>query len=301
MAEQLSSKPQNEKPETITINDASFNVRHQPSEVPSTVTEDSSKTLKQKLNETTSSISESMNFNMQALLKHAFLSLDNFMSPNLSNEQRIPSQVFNEAKGIMFLSIVKGGIGLGGMLGTGIIMARNPNWRTEWSPPCAIGVGGIQIGFNIGIEKTDHIIVIRDENVITKFHSGVRLGGDISLSVGPLGRDTNIGLTMNEKGVIANVSYSMSKGVYIGLALEGSVITIRNDCNEQYFGQKCDVLQILNGSIKAPFDENYISLCKKLGNCVKPWSHETTFNTNTVPFKDENHPILNITSDTKNP
>jgi len=311
MAEQL-SKNEEQKPDTITVNDPSFNVRYQPTEIISNDKDDTSKTLKEKFNETTSAISDSMNFDMQFLLQQALYSLENFTNPKLPVDQRIPNEVLNDAKGIMFLSVVKGGLGIGGMVGTGIIMARNPNWRTEWTSPCAIGLGGLQIGFNIGFEKTDHIIIIRDEDVVSKFHSGIRLGGDISLSVGPLGRDTNVGLTVNEKGVIPNVSYSMSKGVYMGFALEGSVITIRNDCNEKFFGQKCDVLQILNGSVKVPFDQTYISLCKTLGSFGKPISDESSLNTDTTQirnessfdttrFKDENHPILNITSDTKNP
>jgi len=236
-------------------------------------------------------------------LRQALLSWNNFTSPDLPVDQRIPSKILNEAKGVMFLSVVKGGIGIGGMLGTGIFMARNPNWRTEWTAPCAIGLGGLQIGFSIGVEKVDHIIFIRDENVINKFHSGIRLGGDISLSVGPLGRDANIGLTLNEKGVISNVSYSMAKGAYIGFALEGSVITIRNDCNEQYFGNKWDVLDVLNGTAKAPFDSDLSALCKALENYMRPMSSDltTSFTTMTAPLKDENHPILNITSDPKNP
>jgi len=238
---------------------------------------------------------------MHFLLQQALTSLENFTNSKLPLEQRIPCQALNDAKGIMFLSVVKGGIGIGGLLGTGIIMARNPNWRTDWTAPCAVGLGGLQIGLNIGFEKIDHIIIIRDEDVISKFHSGIRLGGDIGLSVGPLGRDTNVGFTANEKGVIPNVSYSMSKGVYMGFAFEGSAITIRNDCNEKFFGQKCDVLQILNGSVKAPFDETYISLCKSLGSFANPNSNESSFNTDTTQIKDENRPILNITSDTKNP
>jgi len=305
MAEQLARKPESdksrlEKQESLTINDPPFNVRYQPSEVFSPDTKDTKSIIRQKFDDTTSALSQSVDFSMQSLLKQALWSFENFMDPKLPIEQRIPLQVLNEAKGIMFLSVVKGGVGFGGMLGTGIIMARNPNWRTEWTAPCAFGIGGLQIGFNIGIEKTDHVIFIRDENVITKFHSGLRLGGDISLSVGPLGRDANIGITVNEQGVIPNVSYSMSKGAYIGFALEGSVITIRNDCNEQYFGQKCDVLQILNGSVKAPFDDNFTSLSRTLECYFKPHSDDKSLDCHTAT-KDENHPILNITSDTKNP
>jgi len=191
--------------------------------------------LKSKLTETSTAISNSMDFSMDALIKQALCSFENFIDPKLPENQRIPFEQFKDIKGIMFLTVVKGGFGLGGLLGTGIIMARNPNWKTEWTSPCALVLGGLQIGLHIGIEKTDHIIFIRDENVITKFHSGIRLGGDISLSVGPLGRDTNFGLTVNQKGAIANVSYSMSKGAYLGFTLEGAAITIRNDCNEKFF------------------------------------------------------------------
>jgi len=306
MTEELSTKIENKKQDTITVNDPSFNVRYQPSQVFTSdvpQTEQSlTSTLKQKFDETTSAFSQSMDFSMQSLLKQALVSWNNFTSPDLPVDQRIPSKILNEAKGVMFLSVVKGGIGIGGMIGTGIFLARNPSWRAEWSAPCAIGVGGLQIGFNIGVEKTDHVIFIRDENIVNKFHSGIRLGGDISLSVGPLGRDTNVGLTLNDKGVVSNVSYSMSKGVYLGFALEGSVITIRNDCNEQYFGHKWDVLEILNGSAKGPFDSDFTALSKSLSDYMTPISSDstTTFTTDNVPLKDENHPILNITSDTKN-
>jgi len=236
---------------------------------------------------------------MDALIKQALYSFENFIDPKLSMNQRIPFEEFKDVKGMMFLTVVKGGFGLGGLFGSGIIVARNPNWRTQWTSPCAIGLGGLQIGLNIGIEKTDHVIFIRDENVISKFHNGIRLGGDISLSVGPLGRDTNFGLTVNQKGAIANVSYSMSKGAYLGFALEGAVITIRNDCNEKFFGQQCDVLSILNGSIRAPFNEDFTTLCTRLEYSLNPNSCLTTTLDEKNALKDENHPILNISSNPK--
>jgi lipid-binding SYLF domain-containing protein len=294
------------EPEQIAVNDASFNMTYKPHALPKDNNSDTTKsTFMEKLSHTTSAISGSMDFSMDALLTQAWGSLDNFfMNPKLELEQKIPAELLRNAKGVMFLTILKGGIGLGGLVGTGIILARKPNWRFEWTAPCAIGLGGLQIGLNIGIEKTDHIIIIRDENVINKFHTGLRLGGDISLSVGPLGRDTNIGLTVNEKGIIPNVSYSMSKGAYLGFALEGSVITIRNDCNEQFFGQKCDVSEILNGSIKAPFNENYNKLCKALDDYVQPESNVTTTDktsTTTRPdttFTEKHDHVLNTRENT---
>jgi lipid-binding SYLF domain-containing protein len=212
-------------------------------------------------------------------------------------DQRIPFHLFNDVKGMMFISVVKGGIGVGGLLGTGIIMAHNPNWRIEWSAPCAIALGGFQIGLSIGIEKTDHIIFIRDENVITKFHSGISLGGDISMCMGPLGRDTNFGVTLNEKGALKNVSYSMSKGAYIGIALEGAVISVRNDCNAKYFGHECNVEQILSGSIKPPYNEDFNKLCKSVQS-IHTTSNESHSNIDNL-LKDEHHPVLNVDTNVK--
>jgi len=308
--------------EAITINDPSFNIRYQPNEIPKEETDYSTSALfKEKLEYTSNIINENLSFQMETLLKQALFSFENFVSPNLAMEQKIPFQILKECSGIMSLSIIKGSVGFGGMLGTGIIMSRNPNWRSEWSPPCAIAIGGLQLGFNIGIEKTDSIIIIRDENVISKFHSGLRLGGDMSLAVGPLGRDINVGLTVNEKGILPNMSYSMSKGMYLGFALEGCIITVRNDCNEQYYGQKVDVSDILNGSVQAPFNSDYTALCKTFSNYMnknESFSNEFVVNPEESDhisqekpdpqdpqdqqdslLKDENHPILNITSTPK--
>jgi len=282
-------------PAPMTVNDPSFNIRFQPHRIP-TQTEAFKSNIKEKFDQVTGAISDSVDFSMEALLKQAKCSFENFISPNLPEDQRIPFHLLKDAKGIMFLSVWKGGIGIGGIMGSGIIIARSPTWRQDWTAPCAIALGGLQIGVNIGIEKTDHIIIIRDEDVITKFRSGVRLGGDISLSVGPLGRDTNIGVTLNQNGALTNVSYSMSKGIYLGFALEGCVLTIRNDCNEQFFGQKYDVAEILNGTAKPSFSEDYNWLCKNLeeqlnGGFVDKSSQDT--------FKDDLHPILNISANPK--
>jgi len=285
--------------ELTTVNDASFNVIHEPKKIPSK-TETFKANMTEKFDETSAAISNSIDFSMEALIKQARLIFKNFTDPKLEIEQRIPFDELNDIKGIMFLSVVKGGFGVGGLIGSGIIMGRNPSWKTDWTAPAAIAIGGLQVGLHVGIEKTDHLIFIRDEDVITKFRSGLRLGGDIGLCVGSLGRNANIGMTLNQKGVVTNVAYSMSKGVYLGFALEGAVVTIRNDCNESFLGQKCDILQILNGSIKPPFNEDYNMLCKELDLNIKPQTtHPSLQKKDENVFKDENHPILNISSNTK--
>jgi len=283
--------------DSIIVNDPSFNIIHKPKIIPSK-SETLKSNIKEKFDQTTTAISNSVDFSMEALIKQGKSVFESFTHPKLTMEQRIPFNLLSDVKGVMFLSVVKGGIGIGGLAGSGIIMARNPNWKREWSGPAALGLGGLQIGLSVGIEKTDHIIFIRDQDVITKFRSGLRLGGDIGLCVGPLGQNRNIGLNVNEQGVINNVTYSMSKGMYMGFALEGALLTVRNDCNETFYGEKCDITEILNGSVQAPFNQDYNTLCEELSTCFNP-STQTTENKSVNVTTDENHPILNITPELK--
>jgi lipid-binding SYLF domain-containing protein len=303
MSQNVSDRVENEnistETESIAVNDPSFNVIHQPHIISNEKeTKSFVSNIKEKLGQTTTVLSDSVDFSMPALLKQARFVFENFVDPKLSSEQRIPFDQLGDVKGVMFLSVVKGGFGVGGLMGSGIIIARNPSWKFEWSAPAAIAIGGLQIGVHAGIEKTDHIIFIRDEEIITKFRSGLRLGGDIGLCVGTLGRNANVGMTLNNKGVVTNVVYSMSKGIYLGFALEGAVITVRNDCNEGFLGQKSDISDILNGSLRGPFNEDYNILCKELGDRLNPQLSEP-ISTSDKLLQDEHHPILKISSEPK--
>jgi len=67
---------------------------------------------------------------------------------------------------------------------------------------------------------------------------------------------------------------------------------------KNFFGQPCDVSSILNGSVKAPFNEDFATLCKKLDQALNPGSITTSIDDKNLS-KDENHPILNISSNPK--
>jgi lipid-binding SYLF domain-containing protein len=166
------------------------------------------------------------------------------------------------------LTELKAGFVVGACLGTGIILARRPN--KGWTGPCAIGLGGMSVGFQVGMQKTEHIIVLRDENVLKTFTSKgeLKFGGDVSFAIGPLGRDANVSINVSNKGTAAMHSYSMSKGAYIGASLEGEVITIRNDCNEEYYGKKVTAEDILFGNVEPLQDNEYNLLCQSLSTYI---------------------------------
>jgi len=209
--------------------------------------------------------------NMNALMRHAKYCLSDFVNPKLSIEKQIPIEILSNAFGLMFLTEIKGGMGIGSSMGLGVIIARKSN-NEGWTGPCAIGTGGLSIGFQIGLQKTEHIFILRDKEVLKTFinKSQIKLGSDASFSVGPLGRDANISLNVNDQGYAAIYSYSMAKGAYVGSSLEGQVIMIRDDCNENYYGNKVSAKDILFDNVDSlPNDNDYLSLINLIDEYTK--------------------------------
>jgi len=226
---------------------------------------------KEKVSDVKSKIQQKMNMN--SLLKHARYSLVDFINPKLNIEKQIPIELLRNAFGLLFLTEFKGGVGIGASVGLGIIIARKLNGE-GWTGPCAIRMGGMSIGFQIGMEKTEHIFILNNKEVLTFINNKqLKLGGDASFSAGPLGRDANISLNVNDKGYAAIYSYSMSKGAYIGSSLEGQVMMICDDCNENYYGKKMSANDILFDNVDSlPNDTEYTSLINLVDGYVKKQS-----------------------------
>jgi len=215
---------------------------------------------KETLTETNSNIQHM--FDMDGLIQEAESSLQEFLSPGLKIEEKIPTKVLGGAKAVLFLTVYKGGIGVSGVFGSGIIVTRND--IGHWSGPCAIALVGVDIGLNIGLEKSHHIILLRDDTAVRAFASigQLKLGVDASIAAGPIGRDTSIGLSVGDKGHSTMSSYSMAKGAYVGLSFEGQIIAVRNDCNEKYYGKKVTALDILDGTVKPPKNKHLKGIYK---------------------------------------
>ena len=70
----------------------------------------------------------------------------------------------------MFLSVIKAGVGIGGKVGTGIIIVRiEGKENNEWSAPMAVGTGGLSVGFQFGASKCDHIVILPSPNHVKAF------------------------------------------------------------------------------------------------------------------------------------
>jgi len=210
--------------------------------------------------------------NMKGLIKESIASFKEFVHSQSSIHNKFPTTLLKHAKGIVFLTTIKSSFGFGALIGTGIILIRNDSQFDKWTGPIAIALVGLQIGFNIGIQKTHNILVLQDSRSIQAFLSKghLRLGADVSMAVGPSGRDCNLSIALNEKGVLSSIiSYSMAKGAYIGWSFEGQIITLRNDCNEEYYKQKITPQMILNGSLPSPNNKEFEELCVLLDKYIE--------------------------------
>jgi lipid-binding SYLF domain-containing protein len=162
-------------------------------------------------------------------------------------EKGIPEAVLRDAKGLAILTTLKAGFVFSGHGGSGVVVARTPH---GWSGPSAIGTGGAGFGFLIGGEVSEIVLVLNTPEAVDAFahHANVKLGGDLSVAAGPVGRN----LAAAVMPVAAVYTYSRSQGLYGGISLEGAVIATRNDANEAYYGRSVTPAHILSGAVRPP-------------------------------------------------
>jgi len=179
-------------------------------------------------------------------------------------------------------------MGLGGTFGSGIIMVRDKENSNEWNGPIAIALNGLQVGFNVGVQQSEHIIILKNDNEIEGFISYGQFHFEFgaSIALGTIGRDTNVALSVNEKGYISCTSYSLTKGAYIGIAMEGQAIALQNECNDEYFGTTTDPHDVFNGKLKPlQVDEEYNKLFQILNDYI--FKQKSEFISNAI--KNETH------------
>ena len=138
-------------------------------------------------------------------------------------------------------------------VGMGVVVARLPSGK--WSAPAAIGVGGFGGGFNAGAEMVDFLIVLNTTAAVRTFMASgfLQLGGNLSLAVGPLGRTGEAGASINgDMQLAAMFTYCVSRGLYGGITIEGTLLGDRPDTNERTYGRSYTAAEILSGQVDVP-------------------------------------------------
>ncbi|HET9916388.1 MAG TPA: lipid-binding SYLF domain-containing protein [Candidatus Binatia bacterium] len=162
-------------------------------------------------------------------------------------ENAIPPAVMRDAKGVAIFAMTKAGFVVSGRGGTGVVLART---EKGWSGPSAIGTGGIGVGFQAGVQVTEHVIILNTPEAVKAFTRGSNftLGANLSAAVGPVGRTAEAAVAPNA----AVYTYSRSQGIFAGVSLEGTGIATRYEANEEYYGKPVYAADILEGNVPPP-------------------------------------------------
>jgi len=171
----------------------------------------------------------------------------------LNRERSIPQSILKGAIGLAILTVAKAGMFLTYKVGTGLVIARKANG--SWSAPSAIVSFGLGWGPQMGGELTDFVIVLRNYKAVKAFSGRIHLsfGAGISAAAGFFGRAAEADIRAGNAGFAACYTYSSSKGAFIGLSLEGNIVTTRTDTNLRFYGDpSLKPIDILLGPVERP-------------------------------------------------
>src|ERR1700737_332035 len=159
------------------------------------------------------------------------------MQEVLNIPDNIPHELLEKAECvIVFPSVKKLAFGIGAEYGRGAMVCRTgEHMRGPWGAPAMYALEGGSIGFQIGGEATDLILlVMNDRGMESILSSKVKLGADASVAGGPKGRDASADTDAWMRAEI--LSYSRSRGVFAGISLEGSTLRPDDEASEQVYG-----------------------------------------------------------------
>ncbi len=166
----------------------------------------------------------------------------------------IPKDLFDKAECVIVLpSVKKAAFGIGGSYGRGVMTCRSgQHWTGPWTAPAMYALEGLNIGFQLGGQATDFVILVMNPHGATSLMgSKVKLGADASAAAGPKGRSAEGATDVVMRAEM--LSYSRARGLFAGVSLEGSTLRPDNRANEKLYGRELSVKQILReGKVAAP-------------------------------------------------
>jgi lipid-binding SYLF domain-containing protein len=165
-------------------------------------------------------------------------------------DKGIPEDLLEKAHCIVIVPGLKqAAFGIGGKFGRGYAICRRE--KAAWGAPAAIRVEGGSFGFQIGAASTDVIMLVMNERGMRRLmEDKFTLGGEATVAAGPIGRSTAANTDVQLSAEI--LSWSRSKGLFAGLALQGATLRGDEDVNQELYGTKLVSKDILLTERKAP-------------------------------------------------
>ncbi|MGD0567763.1 MAG: lipid-binding SYLF domain-containing protein [Candidatus Sulfotelmatobacter sp.] len=158
----------------------------------------------------------------------------------------IPQDLLDKAECVVVLpSVKKGAFGVGASYGRGVMICRSGEHYTgPWGPPALYALEGVSIGFQLGGQATDFVLLVMNpKGARSLLSSKVKLGADASAAAGPKGRTAEGATDVVMEAEI--LSYSRNKGLFAGVSLEGSTLRSDGSANEKLYGQKLTAKDII--------------------------------------------------------
>lgn len=149
-------------------------------------------------------------------------------------EKSIPPTLLSRAYAVAVIpNVVKAAFGLGARRGKGILVVRQGD--NSWSNPAFITLTGGSIGWQVGGQSTDIILVFKTRKGVDGIENGrFTLGADASVAAGPLGRQAGVATDIEFQAEV--YSYSRNRGLFVGAAIEGAGLTMDRKANSAFYG-----------------------------------------------------------------
>ncbi|CAG8535443.1 9828_t:CDS:2 [Cetraspora pellucida] len=172
--------------------------------------------------------------------------LKGFTDPEGGLDHVIPTDIFNKAFGLAVFTVVKAGFVWSGRVGSGLVVSKLEDGT--WSSPSCISIGGLGFGAQFGADVTDFVIILNTKEAVKAFSHGENV--TLGVTAGPVGVGGEVSGTVYDGAAL--FSYSKSKGLFVGVSLEGTIIFERKDANKTFYGEDVSAEDLLCGRAGRP-------------------------------------------------
>lgn len=161
-------------------------------------------------------------------------------------KESIPQELMEVTQGIIIVpKLLNGGFVLAAKRGKGIAMVKMADGT--WSNPVFVTITGGSVGLQAGVQSIELVLIFKNRETLEKIGNGsFTLGGDISATAGPVGRNSTASTDYKMEAEV--YSYSRSKGLFAGISLSGSAIDVDKKANEAFYGQAMDSKTLFTSS-----------------------------------------------------
>jgi len=168
--------------------------------------------------------------------------------------ENIPQDLVDKAECIIiYPSVLKAAFVVGGSYGRGAMVCRTGEHFTgPWSAPTMMALEGASIGFQLGGQATDFVLLVMNpRGARSILSSKVKLGADASAAAGPKGRNAEASTDVTLRAEV--LTYSRARGLFAGVSLAGSTVRPDNGANEKLYGKKIQATDIIfKGAVAVP-------------------------------------------------